>query len=71
MKIDCEGAEYEILYNTPNEIFKKIGKIALEWDNLDDKKMNVAYLRNFLEKRGFNVRVKGEDEKAGILYAKK
>ena len=71
LKLDCEGAEYEILYNAPKETFKKIDKIALEWDNLDNKKMNVTSLKNFLEKRGFRVAIKGEDQKAGILYAKK
>jgi len=71
LKIDCEGAEYEILYNTPKEIFRKIDKIALEWDRLDDKKMNVDYLKNFLEKKGFKIKIKGEDQKAGILYATK
>ena len=71
LKLDCEGAEYEILYNTPNNVFKKIDKIALEWDNLDNKKMNVVYLKNFLEKRGFKVNINGMNQKAGILYAKK
>lgn len=71
LKLDCEGSEYEILYNTPERIFKKINKIALEWDHLDNEKMNVNSLKNFLEKKGFKIKIKGENQRAGILYAKK
>lgn len=31
LKIDCEGAEYEIFENTPTEIFAKIGAIFMEY----------------------------------------
>lgn len=71
LKLDCEGSEYEILYNTPERIFKKINKIVLEWDHLDNEKMNVNSLKNFLEKKGFKIKIKGENQRAGILYAKK
>ncbi len=71
LKIDCEGAEYEILYNTPKKYLDKIEKIALEWDNLDDKKMNVNFLKKFLREKGFKIRIKFGNEKAGILYAKR
>src|SRR3989344_1810380 len=33
LKVDCEGAEYEILFNTPAEILKRIKRIALEYHN--------------------------------------
>lgn len=71
LKIDCEGAEYEILYNLPTKYFKRLNKIALEWDNLDNKKSNIISLRNFLREKGFKVKVKGEGQTAGILYAKR
>ncbi|PIU33644.1 hypothetical protein COT03_02835 [Candidatus Shapirobacteria bacterium CG07_land_8_20_14_0_80_39_18] len=31
LKMDCEGAEYEILFSTPPDIFKRIRRIALEY----------------------------------------
>ena len=31
LKIDCEGAEFEILYSTPQSVFNKIKTISLEF----------------------------------------
>ena len=33
LKIDCEGAEYEILQGTPKTFFKRIRRIAMEYHN--------------------------------------
>ena len=71
LKIDCEGAEYEILYNTPKNILNKIKKIALEFDNIDDYEKNCLFLKEFLEKEGFIVKIDGSNQKQGLLYAKK
>lgn len=37
IKLDCEGAEYEILMNTSVEIFKKIDRIIMEYHDIDEK----------------------------------
>ena len=71
LKIDCEGAEYEIIYNTPKEILKKIKKISLEFDNIDKEKKNCFFLKSFLEENGFKVNMRGENLHQGILYARK
>jgi len=56
LKIDCEGAEYEILYNLPDEYFKKIKEIRLEYHNhLNNKKNTGDFLKRFLEEKGFVV----------------
>ena len=53
LKIDCEGAEYEILYSTSPEILKRIKTITLEsHDYFRDKK---GELKKFLENNGFIV----------------
>lgn len=54
LKIDCEKAEYEILFNCPLEIFKSIKKISMEHHNVDSSR-NANQLKLFLEKMGFGV----------------
>ena len=36
LKLDCEGAEYEILLNLPLEYLQRISRIALEWHGVED-----------------------------------
>ena len=62
LKIDCEGAEYEILYNTPKEYLDKINSITMEYHENGD----IQELRRFLKKANFNVSV---DKIAELLYA--
>jgi FkbM family methyltransferase len=65
LKMDCEGAEYEILYETPLAYLKKIRSIALEYHT----NKNVFRLKKFLEKQGFNVKL--EETGIPILYAER
>ncbi len=67
LKIDAEGSEYDILYNATDETLKKIKKITLEWENVDERD-NVFQLEHFLKRRGFNV-VVNKKFNTGILYA--
>jgi FkbM family methyltransferase len=53
LKMDVEGAEYQILQGTPQHIFDKIKKIHLEYHNIGNK--DGAFLKHLLEKRGFKV----------------
>lgn len=43
-KIDCEGAEYEILYNTPLDVFEEIDTIKMEHHRSSEKKNLIEYL---------------------------
>ena len=52
LKMDCEGAEYEIFTNTPVAIFDKIKEIRMEYHNIDDNQ-NVTQLRKILTEKGF------------------
>jgi FkbM family methyltransferase len=56
LKLDCEGAEFPILYNTPSSVFEKIKFILLEVHNLDNEKQNVEALGSFLKERGFSIK---------------
>lgn len=62
LKIDCEGAEYEILYNAPKKYLDKIKSITLEYH----KNGNPLELKNFLEEANFKVKI---DKVAELIYA--
>lgn len=54
MKIDCEGAEYDILMNTPKDLFKKIRKISLEFHEIKPDQDH-SHLTAFLKGVGYKV----------------
>ena len=54
LKVDCEGAEYDILYNTSSEVLKKIRCIALEYHHFsNDPKNQPTVLVDYLRSHGF------------------
>jgi len=68
LKINCEGAEYEILESCSRADFDRILNIRLEYHNLDGKERNGAALARFLENRGFKIsRLTRYREKAGLF----
>ncbi len=56
LKVDCEGAEYEIFYNTTKECLSKIKKIILEAHLNDEYKQ--CELVSFLKQNNFTVHEK-------------
>jgi len=53
LKIDIEGYEYELLFSTPDEIFNKINKIAIEfhcWDYHSGNKEYYNYMLQIIDK---------------------
>jgi FkbM family methyltransferase len=74
LKIDCEGAEYEILYNTPKHIFDRIDRIAMEYHQppfygLNANDHDPERLASFLRDAGFSVRMQPENRMHGLLFA--
>ena len=74
LKIDCEGAEYEILFNTPRAVLQKIDRIAMEYHNppfygLHAREHDSRHLVAFLREAGFSVRVAPENRMHGLLFA--
>jgi FkbM family methyltransferase len=57
LKIDCEGAEYDILFNTPTEYFNKIDKIVLEYHDYINRNKKWYHLVIFLAKRGLRLKL--------------
>ena len=67
LKLDCEGAEFEILYNTSDEYFKKIKEIRMEYHN--HGKYNILDLEKSLETKGFlNALEIRETKQSGIAW---
>lgn len=67
LKMDCQGAEFDIFFSTVPEVLRKIRRISMEFHNLSAEK-NVHTLKGFLEKAGFDVTVVGEHWN-GLLFA--
>ncbi len=57
LKIDAEGAEYEILSNVSPDVFARIDKIVLEHHPGIDMR-NLPWLADLLQKNGFRVETK-------------
>ncbi len=56
LKIDCEGAEYDILYALSPDYYQKISFIALEYHHFSKNPLHTpAALQQHLEKQGFTV----------------
>jgi len=56
LKMDCEGAEHEILSHCPPEVLRVVRKISMEYHEMDASR-NLTSLKSFLEKVGFKVSV--------------
>jgi FkbM family methyltransferase len=71
LKVDCEGTEYEIFNNIPDEFFKTIKKIHVEFHENDGKR--VYELIEKLERNGFEWFLEPNitlDSDVGVIYAK-
>jgi FkbM family methyltransferase len=55
LKMDCEGSEYPILYESPAGIWPLIHCLAIEVHELDKDKRNFSYLSSFIKDKGFEV----------------
>jgi FkbM family methyltransferase len=55
LKVDCEGSEYAIFYDSPAHIFDMVNVIAIETHELDRDTRNTTALISFLEGKGFTV----------------
>lgn len=72
LKMDCEGAEYEILYQTSAKVFESIREIRMEYHNLDNQSRHVEALQNFLIQYGYTVTaVKATSSTNGNLWAER
>ncbi|MEK6334554.1 MAG: FkbM family methyltransferase [Acidobacteriota bacterium] len=71
LKVDVEGAEYDILYRTPFQYFARIQEIRMEYHNLDQEEQNVGGLKHFLTSQGYNItHEQATSPTNGLLWAR-
>jgi FkbM family methyltransferase len=76
LKMDCEGAEHEILHNLPAECFARIDRIAMEWHGAKDRDERIAQgcaLVDRLQEHGFQIDAFTEfvGFRGGMIFAKR
>ena len=71
LKLDCEGAEYEIIKNLPLEYFQKIDKLVIEYHMADLHPEFLIELKEILSQQNFKIETKKLFSDIGFLYAKK
>jgi FkbM family methyltransferase len=59
LKMDIEGAEYDVLYSTPMHILRRFKSIAIEMHQFPDSSNKFEHLENFLYNNGFTQAHKG------------
>lgn len=69
LKLDCEGAEYDILLNATKDTLKRVSKISMEY-HVGFNDHSIESLEHFLESCGFQVdRLPMGEDDTGFLYA--
>jgi FkbM family methyltransferase len=70
LKIDCEGAEFVILFNTPDTVLQRIDRIVMEYHD-DVEAYTHKDLVDFLSRKGFDVKTYPNyvHPNLGYLYA--
>lgn len=69
LKMDCEGAEYDILYNTAPETLKKIKELRFEYHTLPNASTHpIHQLVSYLQKAGFTVTQGSTEARNAVLW---
>jgi FkbM family methyltransferase len=71
LKLDCEGAEYEIIKNLPLAYFEKIDKMIIEYHMADSHPELLSELYEILYNHNFEIETNSSSLDMGIIYAKK
>ena len=71
LKLDCEGAEYEIIDSLPSEYLDKIQNIVMEYHSADTKPELVKNLIQKIKNAGFKIKTRPHHDDMGFLIARK
>ena len=70
LKLDCEGAEYEIIDSLREDFFQKIKKTIIEYHRADTNPELLENLTQQLESHNFRIKIKKLFSDIGFLFAK-
>jgi len=70
LKLDCEGAEYEIINSLKEDLFRKIKKTIIEYHRADTNPELLENLIEQLESQNFKIKIKKLFLDIGFLFAK-
>ena len=68
LKIDCEGAEYDILYKAPAALFQKISALCIETHSGRRANENTASLAAFLREQGYCL-LTADEKRTAYIWA--
>lgn len=75
LKLDCEGAEFEILEGLPDDVGARIGKVAMEYhtNSIDGKRRQAARLIAQLERFGLQTEIYTDvaGTNRGMIFARR
>jgi len=70
LKMDCEGSEFDIIYNTDPVLLKRIKKMMVEVHDIEgDEKNNVDYFDNYIKSLGFTSSFERLSKRSHVLIA--
>ena len=71
LKIDIEGAEYEVIKNSSELILKNVKNIFFEWHSFSDKKQKLGELLHLFESNNFRYHLKEASPKGAPFIEKR
>jgi hypothetical protein len=71
LKLDCEGSEYPILYETPSEVLQRVNALTIEVHDLDSERRNIQSLDSFLKSQNYQTSYFKTQSNCYSLFARK
>ena len=69
LKLDCEGSEYPILYDSPASVWPLIKSLCIEVHEMDKEKRNYQFLSGFLKEKGYQQKCRLDANGCYYLFA--
>ena len=69
LKLDCEGAEYQIIESIPKEYFLKIDKMIIEYHKANENPKLYKKLIQNLKDNSFKIKIEKISDGMGMIYA--